>query len=156
MGDYGNNELNLVSSPTDPLTRQDTFAYDPGGNLTKWVDRRGKVTKYSYDAPNDLSFIGYGYTGGGEPACNSTFTSSTSYTYDGAGRLGQVVDSRSGQITRTYDDLDRLTNETTPQGSIGYTYDDANRRSTMTVTGQPQVSYTLLPGGWPSGRRRRS
>jgi RHS repeat-associated protein len=142
--DYAYNELNLVSSRTDPLIRQETFAYDPGGNLTKWVDRRAKVTKYCYDAQNDLSFIGYGYTGGGEPACNSTFTSSTSYTYDGAGRLGQVDDSRSGQITRTYDDLDRMTNETTPQGSIAYTYDDANRRSTMAVTGQPQVTYAYF------------
>ena len=142
--DYAYNELNLVSSRTDPLMRQETFAYDPSGNLTKWVDRRGKVTKYCYDAQNDLSFIGYGYTGGGEPACNSTFTSSTSYTYDGAGRLGQVDDSRAGQITRTYDDLDRLTNETTPQGSIAFTYDDANRRSTMAVTGQPQVSYAYF------------
>ena len=142
--DYVYNELNLRSSRTDQLSRQETFSYDLAGNLKKWVDRRGKVTKYCYDAQNDLSFIGYGYTGGGEPACNSTFTSSTSYTYDGAGRLGQVDDSRSGQITRAYDDLDRLTNETTPQGSIAYSYDDANRRSTMTVTGQPQVAYTYF------------
>jgi YD repeat-containing protein len=37
--------------------------------------------------------------------------------------------------------LDRLTNETTPEGSISYTYDAAGRRATMTVAGQPQVTY---------------
>ena len=45
-------------------------------------------------------------------------------------------------ITRTYDGLDRLTQEVTPQGTINYTYDNASRRSTMTVVGQPQITYT--------------
>ena len=64
------------------------------------------------------------------------------YTYDGGNRLTQIVDSASGTITRGYDGLDRLTSETTPQGSVSYTYDNANRRATMTVTGQPTISYT--------------
>jgi YD repeat-containing protein len=34
-----------------------------------------------------------------------------------------------------------LTSETTPEGSITYTYDDAGRRSTMTIAGQAQVAY---------------
>jgi RHS repeat-associated protein len=45
-------------------------------------------------------------------------------------------------ITRTYDGLDRLTQEVTPQGTVNYTYDNASRRATMTVVGQPQVTYT--------------
>ena len=45
-------------------------------------------------------------------------------------------------ITRTYDGLDRLTQEVTPQGQIDYTYDDASRRTSMTVAGQMGVTYT--------------
>jgi len=53
------------------------------------------------------------------------------------------VDSVAGTITPSYDLLDRLTSEVTPEGTIGYTYDAANRRATATVTGQTAVSYTF-------------
>jgi len=38
--------------------------------------------------------------------------------------------------------LDRLTQEVTPEGTISYSYDAADRRATMQVTGQTAVSYT--------------
>ncbi len=142
--DYVYNELNLPQTRTDPLGRSESFLYEPAGNVQRWTDRRGKVTRLCYNALGLVSFVGYGYTGGGEPTCGSTFTSTTAYTYDGAGRLGQVDDSVAGTITRTWDDLDRMTNETTPQGSIAYTYDDANRRQTMTVAGQPEIDYNYF------------
>jgi RHS repeat-associated protein len=44
---------------------------------------------------------------------------------------------------RTYDGLDRLTQEVTAQGTVNYTYDNASRRATMTVVGQTQVIYTF-------------
>jgi len=139
--DHVYDEVGLVTSRTDPLGRAESFTYEPGGALRRWTDRRGKVTRYCYDGAGGLSFIGYGYTGGGEPGCGSAFTSSTTFTLDGAGRIGTVTDPAAGTITRTYDDLDRLLSETTPQGTLTHTYDDANRRQTMTVTGQPVVSY---------------
>ena len=48
---------------------------------------------------------------------------------------------RSTTIDTTYDDLDRLTSEVTPEGSVAYTYDGAGRRATATVAGQPSVTY---------------
>jgi RHS repeat-associated protein len=54
----------------------------------------------------------------------------------------QVIDSLSGTIARTYDNFDRLTSETTPQGSVSYLYDDAGRRTSMTVVGQLPVTST--------------
>ncbi len=54
----------------------------------------------------------------------------------------QAVDSLAGTITRGYDNLDRLTSEGTPQGSVSYAYDTAGRRTSMTVAGQTAVSYT--------------
>src|SRR6267142_3230833 len=35
----------------------------------------------------------------------------------------QITDSQSGTITRTYDLLDQLIQETTPQGAVSYAYD---------------------------------
>jgi YD repeat-containing protein len=48
----------------------------------------------------------------------------------------------AGTIERTYDLLDRLTEEATPEGTVTYTYDDADRRATMQVAGQTSISYT--------------
>ena len=38
-------------------------------------------------------------------------------------RMTQITDSQSGTITRTYDLLDQLIQETTPQGAVSYAYD---------------------------------
>ena len=94
------------------------------GNLVSATDRKGQVTTLGYDALNRLTFIGYNtvVTGG-----VASYESTTSYTYDAGNRLTQVVDSAGGTITRSYDDLDRLTSEITPQGSISYGYDPAAR-----------------------------
>ena len=56
----------------------------------KFVDRRGVVTRYQYDALYRLTFIGFGATG--DPA-NPSYQSSITFTYDTVGRLTQVVDS---------------------------------------------------------------
>jgi YD repeat-containing protein len=72
---------------------------------------------------------------------------STNYTFDAGNRITQVQEKDSGgsvtaTITRTYDGLDRLTQEVTPQGQIDYTYDNASRRTSLTVAGQTAVTYT--------------
>ncbi|HVN63162.1 MAG TPA: RHS repeat-associated core domain-containing protein, partial [Candidatus Binataceae bacterium] len=95
-------------------------------------DRRGVTTTYQYDGLNRRTLASFG-TGG---------SNTISYGWDAANRLTSLVDSIAGAITRSYDGLDDLTSETTPQGAIGYTYDSARRRQTMTVAGQPQVGYS--------------
>jgi YD repeat-containing protein len=72
----------------------------------------------------------------------TSYESTVGYTYDAGNRMTQAVDSAGGTITEAYDNLDRLTSETTPQGQISYGYDLAGRRSSTTVAGQPQVAYT--------------
>jgi YD repeat-containing protein len=55
--------------------------------------------------------------------------------------MTEVDDSIAGTITHTYDLRDRLTSETTPEGSVSYTYDAVSRRASMTVAGQTAVTY---------------
>src|SRR5271163_3475637 len=120
---------------TDPMGKASTYQYDADSDLTQFTDRRGKVTVYQYDPLNRRTFAGFGYNGSG-------YESTISYTWDRGNRLTGATDSIAGAIARTYDGLDDLTDEQTPQGEIGYTYDNARRRESMTVAGQSQVSYS--------------
>jgi YD repeat-containing protein len=108
------------------------------GNLATKTDRRGLVTSLSYDPLNRLKTINYNVVLNGG---TSTHESATSFTYDAGSRLIRAVDSAGGTITDTYDNLDRLISESTPQGSVFYGYDNANRRASMTVAGQLPVFY---------------
>jgi YD repeat-containing protein len=130
--------MDRVETRTDPLTRDESFAYDLLGNLPSWTDRKGQVTTYQYDALNRQTFVGFGTTAG------PTYASTITTTFDAGDRPREIVDSVAGTIERTYDLLDRLTEEVTPEGTLTYTYDDAGRRASMTVAGQTAVSYTFL------------
>jgi RHS repeat-associated protein len=132
---YTYNNMDRKTARTDPLLHSEAFEYDAAGNLTKFTDLRGKVTTYTYDNLDRLNFTGFGTTG-------TSYESTTTYSFDGADRVTGIVDSISGTITQAYDNFDRLTSETTPQGVVSYTYDSANRRTGMTVAGQTAVSYT--------------
>jgi RHS repeat-associated protein len=74
----------------------------------------------------------------------------TEKIYDAAGRLLSLSDSISGPIQYVYPDtgcstcggvVDKVIEETTPLGSISYSYDAIGRRTSMTVVGQPSVNY---------------
>lgn len=142
--------LNVVSS----VTQRDAI-----GNVTASTDRKGQATSITYDALNRLSSASY--------ADGST----VAFTWDLAGRLTQVDDSAGGTVSRGYDGLDRVTSETTSQGTISYAYDAAGRRLTMQAGSQPQVSYsydngnrltaisqgsTTVTFGYDAGNRRTS
>jgi RHS repeat-associated protein len=133
--DYTYDQMDRVVTRRDPLGRQDTYRYDPNGNLIQVTDRRGTVTEFAHDGLNRRTFAGFGKTG---PA---TYESTIGYGYDAGNRLRTVTDSLNGTITLSYDGVDRLTQEVSPQGTVSYTYDAAGRRSTMTVLGQPQTTY---------------
>ncbi len=132
---YTYNNMNRTSTRKDPLLNTETYTYDNNGNLATVLDRKSQTTTCTYDPLNRRT--------------KATFQdgTSTNYTYDTGNRITQVQEKNSGgtvtaTITRTYDGLDRLTQEVTPQGQIDYTYDNASRRATMTVVGQSQVTYT--------------
>ncbi len=132
---YAYDNMDRLTTRTDPLLQIETYEYDEVGNLTRFIDRRGKISQFTYDALNRKTFAGFGWNG-------TSYESTITYTYDAGNRLAQVVDSLSGTITRSYDGLNRLLSETTPQGTVSYAYDAVGRRTTMNVSGQQQVSYS--------------
>lgn len=151
---YTYDSMNRAITRTDPLSKTETFQHDEAGNLAKHTDRRGNSTEYRYDSLNRRTFIGYGVTPSG------AYQSTISYTYSGGGcncgsgtggRPTKIVDSVSGTITRSYDAFDRLASETTPQGTVSYTYDAAGGMTSMTVAGQPTVNYSYDDGNRLTG-----
>lgn len=90
----------------------------------------GRITTSQYDVMNCPSVTTH--EGG---------TTSTPHTFDDSDRLARVVDTVSGMTTWDYNGLDLLLSETTLQGSVVYTHNNAFRRATMTVAGQPHIVY---------------
>ena len=131
--------MDRKTGKTDALNRHETFTYDLNGNLSSHTDRKGQVTAFTYDGLNRRTLAGFGVTVTGGV---SSYQSTVAYTRDAGNRVTQVSDNLAGNVTRSYDGLDRLVSETTPQGSIAYTYDLAGRRTGMTVNGQSAVSYS--------------
>ena len=125
-----------VATAKDALLRTDSYMLDHAGNLTSFTDRKGQVTIFTYDSQNRRSQATYH---------NST---KTKWTYDAGNRVTldrgtMIAPTRCyRRSARSWDGLDRLTQEVTPQGTITYAYDKAHRRTTQTVTGQPMLVYT--------------
>jgi hypothetical protein len=103
-------------------------------------------TEYTYDNLNRRAEIEYGV--------GSSTASTVTLTYDLGDRLTEAVDSLNGTITRQYGTpatslasvLDFMTQETSPQGTINYTPDNAARRTQMSwtatgITGSTTVNY---------------
>mgnify|MGYP003592598098 CR=1 FL=1 len=61
---------------------------------------------------------------------------------DDAGGPDYTHDAEGTADTRSHDRLDRLTQETTPQGTVSYSYFANGLRQTMTVAGQAAMSYS--------------
>jgi RHS repeat-associated protein len=117
---------------TDALGKVETYAYDANSNLIKSTDRKGQVTTYQYDANDRLVSTTY--------ADGKIVTS----TYDDDDRLISLNDTApgAGQHNFTYDQLDRLTQETNPRGSVNYTYDVLGRRTSLKVNNQRALTYS--------------
>lgn len=118
-----------LATRTDPLLRREIYSYDLNGNLITFSDRKGQISRFSYDGLNRrISSI---FDDGNK----------TEFVYDAAGRLTTVTDTLSGPISFAYDVLDRLTSEATPLGIISYSYDTIGRRTSISANGQTPVTY---------------
>jgi RHS repeat-associated protein len=136
---YTYDPMDRVSKVTDALNRSGTRTYDQNGNANSVTDRKGQVTLIGYDGLNRATSIGFNATTTGS---TTSYESTVALTYDAGNRLTSIVDSTGGTIARTFDNLDRLTQETTPQGTVTYGYDAAGRRTSMQASGQAAIAYT--------------
>jgi RHS repeat-associated protein len=123
-------DADLPVAVQDPLGGLASRNYDPVGRLVAAVDRNGGTTTYGYDALGRLTSVGY------------PDGSSRTLAFDSLDRLASINDSAAGLLTLNYNDLDQVTSIAAPGGTIDYGYDAAGRRVSMTVPGQPGVSYT--------------
>ncbi|MEK8033546.1 RHS repeat-associated core domain-containing protein [Ideonella sp. DXS29W] len=145
-----------VKTKEDALGKLQKDLYE-GGLLKRRTDRNGQVSGVIYDDLGRVHIIGFGATEANPEAYKSTVT----LTWDNGNRLVRIDDVVGGKTyttKRAYDELDRLEQETTPQGEVNYTYDDGGRRETMQIkNGAPgsQVTRPLITYTWDKGNRLR-
>ena len=150
---YFYNAVDRLTVRRDQVGADETIMYDPNGNITHILDRRRQVTDFVYDPLDRPTSVSFGPEAG--PYDSFIFYGS----YDGANRMTRASDSAAGApLGRRYDGTNNLrcesissaclcgattpaTCEATDPGVVTYAYDDAGRRTTMTVGGQPSVSY---------------
>ena len=123
--------LDRLSRRIDPLGKAETFSYDGNGNLTTTTDRKNQTTTFTYDALNRRTQAAY--------ADGSVAT----FTYDAGNRLTQANDTADPHrpLTFTYDSVDRLLTETTSLGTVTSTYDNAGRRTLLTLPNGVSTEY---------------
>ncbi|MEC5218793.1 RHS repeat-associated protein [Actimicrobium sp. GrIS 1.19] len=157
---YTNDGLGNQTSQVSPDTGTATRTFDAAGNLTIDKDARAKSSTLSRDVLNRVTKIAYTsgtassfeYDGGTTGAPNAIGhltkmtdeSGSTSYSYDGFGRLlakAQTItaSARTFTVTNSWGSSGALTGKlqslTYPSGNrITYAYDSAGRISALTVT----------------------
>jgi len=135
---YGYDAANRVTTETDPRGKVTTNAYDLVGNRTQKTDRDGRVTQYGYDADNRRTT---------ETWVSASPSETVTMTYDAAGRETGIQDAFS-QYAYTYDNANRLTSvdnagtPTDPHVILSDTYDNAGNRTGLTDSFGGLTSYT--------------
>jgi YD repeat-containing protein len=127
-------------SDTQPESGTTTYTYDEDGKLSTITDASGGVTSVTYDtddrpigrdAPGTVEDLTVTYDTNGRVSHLANGQSSTTYTYDGAGRLATRTDTVAGftfPSVFTYDANENLALMTYPSGRrVSYTYDAENR-----------------------------
>jgi len=119
---------NVVATQTNS-DGWDCKTYDTRGRLTKEV-----VPAYNGNAARTIT---YNYDVGGNPLVTSVTDSdgTITTTVDLLGRTISYTDDLDDTTTTTYDSLGRLSQQVGPLGTETYTYDDYNRLSNETLNG---------------------
>ncbi|HVI40600.1 MAG TPA: hypothetical protein VM577_08070, partial [Anaerovoracaceae bacterium] len=114
------------------------YIYDERGNVISERNANETYTAREYDGSNRLTAI-RNYNAAG------SILSSYTYSYDQNNNRTSVV-TGGGAINYQYDQLNRLTQETLPDGtSINYEYDATGNRTKKTV-GSTVTNYTYNDG----------
>ena len=142
--EYKYDKLNRLVTAKYPDGSQKQLGYDPLGNLTSAIN--GSITEtYEYDP---LSRLVKAETTG----LNPNGPGPVAFRYDKAGNPIAVITGQKHGPSRTtayrYDDLNRLTQVTLPDGGvISFTYDALNRVAEKTNANQTVTVYGYTPRG---------
>jgi YD repeat-containing protein len=136
--DYGYDALNRLTSvtthPSAGTNLTTSYVLDGNGNATSRTTGDNVTTSYLYDAlsrltsvsATGLATITYGYDELSHRTAMSDGTGSSSYFYDGLGRLTQAVQ---------------------PNGTLGYGYDLDSNRTTLAYPTVGSVTYSFSNAG---------
>jgi RHS repeat-associated protein len=156
---YAYDDAGERSRLTYPDDRHADYTYTDDGQLATVSGPAGDTTSYTYDAdgseatailPNGV--VGsYGYDDAGRLS-DLTWTKGAAtllaltYTRDANGDPTTITDSRRGDSTFSYDEVNQLTNETAGGHVTTYDYDPVGNRLAKTVD-SATTSYSYDAGG---------
>ena len=142
--------LRRKTSMTYPDGSVEKWAYDLVGNQVAFTNRAGQTKATAYTAANQpLTETWSAAASPFAPALTPALPATTTYAYNADGRLKQV-DNGTTKLSYTYDDLGRLTSETSDLSAlvpglashtVGYRYDALGRRSDLVYPDKTKVSY---------------
>jgi RHS repeat-associated protein len=146
---YLRNGFGDVIQLTSPDSGVSVMHYDGDSNLSQKIDALGTVTNQTFDPLDRVLTTTYP----ADSAENVTYTydqTGTGFSF-GVGRLTSVVDA-AGSLTKAYEERGNLEAETRVSGkttlTTGYTYDRANRMSSITYPDGTVIGYQYDAGGY--------
>jgi len=170
---YSYDALDRQTRLDSPDTGVTNAEYDPAGNLVAQTDSRGVAVTHAYDAADrrtatdfpspgeDRSYLyDQGTNGPGRLSGYDDPSGQTRFTYDARGNVlteSRAVQGRTYALGYTYNGADRLTTLTYPSSlAVTYTYDAQGRVRSISADGQPVLSnIAYLPFGpastWTDG-----
>ncbi len=147
-----------------------TYAYDAFYRVASVTFGTTTLASFSYrkdDLPSTIAYgdgssASYVFNGRGFPleikvTVGSTSVMDLAYTENAAGDITGLTNKAVSGDTESYgyDNLDRLTTASGPWGTLGYTYDNAGNRLTMTLSTTTYYAYgaynELCAAGTTSG-----
>ncbi len=145
---------NEVSGMAYANGTSENWTYNEAGSLASHTDPNGKLVAYAYEERNLLKQITYpadpavtfAYHPGGQTQTMTDATGPTSYTYDGIDNPAQVI-SPNLTVSYHYDAADRRDKMTlVGTGDYLYTYDPVDNLKSVTAPGTYRTSYTYDAG----------
>jgi RHS repeat-associated protein len=161
----GNPRSIVRDAGTGRLNQLTSFAYSAAGDVISITDPRGNITTNSYDAarrlvattaPNQLTTT-YGYDGNGkvvqtQQSANGAVLRSTSATYTLTSKTASATDANGNVTVYAYGVLDRLSRVTDPAQRVTSLVYDALSRQTQVLNTAIQATPLLQQGYTPDGK----
>jgi uncharacterized repeat protein (TIGR02543 family) len=149
--------LNRVTGKTDPLGNTWSYTYDLAGNQVSMTDGKGQTTNYVYDDAGQLTTIDYPapeadisftYNLNGQRITMTDGLGTTTWNYDALNRLVSVQDAQNASIGYGYDAAGNRTSLTYPNNAtVSYQYDDANQLTAVMDWDNQSTGYAYDPAG---------